>query len=91
MFVLCFSQRRLFLLTPLREGRRSFLRTDQRGKTYFYSRPCGRGDESQYDIKSIWYHFYSRPCGRGDNRAEEILRGSNRFLLTPLREGRRKF
>ena len=35
-------------------------------------------------------HFYSRPCGRGDwRRSSECLRKTRRFLLTPLREGRR--
>ena len=33
----------LFLLTPLREGRRS-IRQAARPTAYFYSRPCGRGD-----------------------------------------------
>ena len=34
----------LFLLTPLREGRRSGRRTSAKPYFYFYSRPCGRGD-----------------------------------------------
>ena len=34
----------LFLLTPLREGRRAADPEGLRGKGYFYSRPCGRGD-----------------------------------------------
>ena len=34
--------------------------------SYFYSRPCGRGDEWSV-IKSVSdADFYSRPCGRGD-------------------------
>ena len=34
----------LFLLTPLREGRRGAHRYRRRAKKHFYSRPCGRGD-----------------------------------------------
>ena len=34
----------LFLLTPLREGRRKHSERLRRGRTHFYSRPCGRGD-----------------------------------------------
>ena len=33
-------------------------------------------------------YFYSRPCGRGDGKGGEAMRGRERFLLTPLREGR---
>ena len=33
-----------FLLTPLREGRRSKPSPAARPRKYFYSRPCGRGD-----------------------------------------------
>ena len=55
-----------FLLTPLREGRRSrCLRTERRN--HFYSRPCGRGDlQGFYARPDSPLHFYSRPCGRGD-------------------------
>ena len=35
---------RLFLLTPLREGRRSAFARSGARRSYFYSRPCGRGD-----------------------------------------------
>ena len=55
-----------FLLTPLREGRPvPFFFAD--GSTmYFYSRPCGRGDEAHTGKLHRSSHFYSRPCGRGD-------------------------
>ena len=33
-------------------------------------------------------HFYSRPCGRGDRYANLEKRDREKFLLTPLREGR---
>ena len=34
--------------------------------------------------------FYSRPCGRGDRPIPRRTRTGRRFLLTPLREGRRE-
>ncbi len=58
---------RSFLLTPLREGRRSQLQKLSGLFCYFYSRPCGRGDlcAGHAPAHSSLY-FYSRPCGRGD-------------------------
>ena len=56
---------------------------------YFYSRPCGRGDQALAERKHEAGNFYSRPCGRGDSSAAGSLQRSWRFLLTPLREGRR--
>ncbi len=34
--------------------------------SYFYSRPCGRGDRSVEAGLDADTDFYSRPCGRGD-------------------------
>ena len=102
----------LFLLTPLREGRRK-ISTGQvsardisthapaggatelssgtvRGAINFYSRPCGRGDLTGGGIPAADTDFYSRPCGRGDPRALRSCSRPTRFLLTPLREGRRR-
>ena len=39
--------------------------------------------------QTITQDFYSRPCGRGDFRAATWTVPTSRFLLTPLREGRR--
>ena len=33
---------------------------------YFYSRPCGRGDQRVALYVPGTQDFYSRPCGRGD-------------------------
>ena len=33
---------------------------------YFYSRPCGRGDQCEGTPLFFATYFYSRPCGRGD-------------------------
>ena len=57
-----------FLLTPLREGRPGWMRGTTES-TYFYSRPCGRGDtERKLRLRDLC-DFYSRPCGRGDENA----------------------
>ena len=58
--------------------------------TYFYSRPCGRGDSPRQGHGRRDSDFYSRPCGRGDDQGYYGLSGVTvGFLLTPLREGRR--
>ena len=56
----------VFLLTPLREGRRISTSGRQPLTSYFYSRPCGRGDLDLLAVFQIRHNFYSRPCGRGD-------------------------
>ncbi len=40
--------------------------------TYFYSRPCGRGDLQQTAGGYALRHFYSRPCGRGDSNFPQV-------------------
>ena len=60
-----------------------------RSWAYFYSRPCGRGDVSSSVCLRLLLYFYSRPCGRGDGSLVETVQGDTKFLLTPLREGRR--
>ena len=57
--------------------------------SYFYSRPCGRGDENVQHKIRIHHDFYSRPCGRGDHDWPATGDFELLFLLTPLREGRR--
>ena len=56
-----------FLLTPLREGRPPRFPGIPRRDSYFYSRPCGRGDHRPAQLpEGLRSNFYSRPCGRGD-------------------------
>ena len=78
-----------FLLTPLREGRRLPCGQTRR-PAYFYSRPCGRGDgggaRAAHGDVVISTHA---PAGGATvalsaNALREV------FLLTPLREGRRR-
>ena len=79
-----------FLLTPLREGRRSASSPADCAGPYFYSRPCGRGDEYESGERvpnSISTHAPAGGATIPDNLLP-MLR--DLFLLTPLREGRPK-
>ena len=59
--------------------------------SYFYSRPCGRGDRTTYPrFFPPLSDFYSRPCGRGDPATMFTPSITIVFLLTPLREGRQE-
>ena len=70
---------RLFLLTPLREGRRSPPCHYVRHGSDFYSRPCGRGDEVARATASMAYIISTHaPAGgatyhRTRARFEEIM------------------
>ena len=68
------AQKLVFLLTPLREGRRSGSRPAQSPR-YFYSRPCGRGDQAVRRCRATTANFYSRPCGRGDKAQLALIAG----------------
>ena len=84
--VLSFS----FLLTPLREGRRARGRCSCRQRGNFYSRPCGRGDETSLYLSGIAPTlFLLTPLREGRPRWACWYFSSCAFLLTPLREGRR--
>ena len=83
------SLRSSFLLTPLREGRRKPEDATSSQAINFYSRPCGRGDCRKLHKADDSIYFYSRPCGRGDHGSSASDSPRARFLLTPLREGRR--
>ena len=79
---------KLFLLTPLREGRPSrFRRCPCRPR--FLLTPLREGRRVQADrLQQQPDYFYSRPCGRGDPTRISSHPLRRRFLLTPLREGR---
>ena len=80
----------VFLLTPLREGRRG-RQGPPDGRSNFYSRPCGRGDEKHpgpdWSDETISTHA---PAGGATRTIVVYLLQLITFLLTPLREGRRK-
>ena len=78
----------IFLLTPLREGRQPPRRGDSYGGSYFYSRPCGRGDRKPVNFYSILFRFLLTPLREGRLRLPEVVGKGYKFLLTPLREGR---
>ena len=79
----------LFLLTPLREGRRAADPEGLRGKGYFYSRPCGRGDCACACAISCWWIFLLTPLREGRlNRAAVRPEGSD-FYSRPCGRGDR--
>ena len=70
----------VFLLTPLREGRPKPFAIAML-VPYFYSRPCGRGDQCEGTPLFFATYFYSRPCGRGDGGRPESEK-ANAFIST---------
>ena len=57
----------VFLLTPLREGRRKQKKLWTKEKISTHA-PAGGATQARHSGRRKWYHFYSRPCGRGDWR-----------------------
>ena len=51
--------------------------------------PAGGATIARLEKKSLPSDFYSRPCGRGDEGTMANNGAISKFLLTPLREGRR--
>ena len=52
--------------------------------------PAGGATGSPCRPPRLPKNFYSRPCGRGDVSNSDTVEVLPEFLLTPLREGRRK-
>ena len=52
--------------------------------------PAGGATVSIQAGRNRCFYFYSRPCGRGDRISSENAGLECKFLLTPLREGRRR-
>ena len=77
-----------FLLTPLREGRPDLLGDDNIKKISTHA-PAGGATPPSAAFPPPYTHFYSRPCGRGDVFIMTQYFTDCKFLLTPLREGRR--
>ena len=78
-----------FLLTPLREGRQDRHRLRPGQVDNFYSRPCGRGDALDRVIKSDLVLISTHAPAGGATRPGSSSASRSKFLLTPLREGRR--
>ena len=57
---------RPFLLTPLREGRRSSDRFGAVRRCISTHAPAGGATRACSELSAGWSYFYSRPCGRGD-------------------------
>ena len=81
--------KKIFLLTPLREGRPNDIERILALCEISTHAPAGGATIIVLMRQLLLLHFYSRPCGRGDARREKKSLPSGRFLLTPLREGRR--
>ena len=81
------SEEYVFLLTPLREGRRG-RRDAGWHHADFYSRPCGRGDALTIaQIQDVIISTHA-PAGGATKATISDGEGEYTFLLTPLREGR---
>ena len=86
------SKRNLFLLTPLREGRRRTSRCERHCTSRFLLTPLREGRRKLIRERTgKKKYFYSRPCGRGDCEGGRMQGNLGLFLLTPLREGRLRF
>ena len=60
-------------------------------RRYFYSRPCGRGDQLLAEIAKKMAEISTHaPAGGATGWQMQLSAGSLIFLLTPLREGRRR-
>ena len=79
----------VFLLTPLREGRRRPSAWPSWSGPDFYSRPCGRGDKA-LEAGHVLPPLISThaPAGGATGLDVAARRVMIPFLLTPLREGR---
>ena len=84
----CHPSGMYFYSRPCGRGDNPHTRSQLQRPAYFYSRPCGRGDQSHTSSTRSRCYFYSRPCGRGDQCGHGSYAQHDRFLLTPLREGR---
>ena len=82
------SSQRIFLLTPLREGRRAASAVAEIRASFLLT-PLREGRPVIKANKNPLRNFYSRPCGRGDGLCRRSRGRDFLFLLTPLREGRR--
>ena len=82
------EKERLFLLTPLREGRQCTRSSSTRSLRNFYSRPCGRGDWTARWTERTYLISTHAPAGGATKPPLPFLLRHSRFLLTPLREGR---
>ena len=59
------TARRLFLLTPLREGRPAVTTPSSPTSTHFYSRPCGKGDIFSLSAPRFFWGFLLTPLREG--------------------------
>ena len=77
----------LFLLTPLREGRHNRI-PNRMMVSYFYSRPCGRGDVRTFTRNHIIHVISTHaPAGGATPRAGKSVRCTPYFYSRPCGRG----
>ena len=64
-FLICAS---IFLLTPLREGRRACRACREPREAHFYSRPCGRGDRKRDPASCLCLYISTHAPAGGATR-----------------------
>ncbi len=77
----------LFLLTPLREGRRFQELKNFRKKLEFLLTPLREGRQEARKAPVGRVHFYSRPCGRGDDQLQKVQLCRGHFYSRPCGRG----
>ena len=79
----------IFLLSPLREGRRVKEILKEASEEEFLLSPLREGRLTVNLLAArLLLDFYSRPCVRGDADELYSIGAMTGFLLSPLREGR---
>ena len=79
----------IFLLTPLREGRR-ILKAEQLVERQFLLTPLREGRRSRELVRlGPCADFYSRPCGRGDDGKSDLHSQRRNFYSRPCGRGDR--
>ena len=81
--------RRVFLLTPLREGRPGRPPCFPASLLISTHAPAGGATDEKNDCWRRIILFLLTPLREGRHVAIEMVQGMGQFLLTPLREGRR--
>ena len=82
----------IFLLTPLREGRRLCIRISHRHTPHFYSRPCGRGDRGEAALRRTPRQISTHaPAGGATTAFSAQAQGHAYFYSRPCGRGDSNF
>ena len=72
----------LFLLTPLREGRQIAFRARSGTDRYFYSRPCGRGDEVGRCGNAVCFNISTHAPAGGATELHRSTRAARAYFYS---------